>query len=338
MNSILAILLPYLGILIKNLDEGIGVILSSSWLCNVLLCGNVVSFSCSNKVLAIGTQIVSMKTVEVGLHIARVKIFALLLVVTVFAQILSQELINSPNSISAKMAKRKAETAELLRKTEAARLDQLARLEADKALRRRIDAMEFYEAPAAVAFNSDVQQASMRFKVYSPKDEVLVRNDDALVTGSLKSGSSKETALSVQPAYAVASLQSVIQKHASAEGVPLPLAYAIVRSESGFNPNVTNAGALGLMQIKLQAAQAVGYQGNADGLLDADTNLRFGMRFLGRVYQMAKGDACRTIAIYRSGNPASAGDQGYCARAFRDEDTKEPAGKSGPAASPASPG
>jgi soluble lytic murein transglycosylase-like protein len=92
------------------------------------------------------------------------------------------------------------------------------------------------------------------------------------------------------------------------------------------------------MQIKLQAAQIVGYQGSAEGLLDADTNLRYGMRFLGRVYQMAKGDACRTIAIYRSGNPASTGDQAYCAKAFRDEASKEPAGKTTPVQTVASPG
>ena len=77
------------------------------------------------------------------------------------------------------------------------------------------------------------------------------------------------------------------------------------------------------MQIKLQAAQTVGYQGTADGLLDANTNLRFGMRYLGRIYQSTKGDACRTIAIYRSGNPATATDNTYCAKAFKDEASKD---------------
>jgi len=38
---------------------------------------------------------------------------------------------------------------------------------------------------------------------------------------------------------------------------------------------------------------------------------------------MTKGDVCRTIAIYRSGNPASASDNSYCAKAFRDETAKE---------------
>lgn len=281
-----------------------------------------------------GFEVVITKTIGVRLHIARIKIFALLLIATILAQVLSQELISSSNSISARAAKRKAEMAETIQKGENLRLAELARMQADRALRARIEAMTFYEAPAAVVLTPEVQYASNRARGFSPKDEVLVRNDDLLVTGSLKSGSVKEPLSIDRPVYALASLQSVIQKHALAEGVPLALAHAIVRSESGFNPNVTNAGAQGLMQIKLQAAQTVGYQGTADGLLDADTNLRFGMRYLGRIYQLARGDACRTIAIYRTGNPASATDPAYCSKAFKDDPAKDEADK-GPAGQPA---
>ena len=305
------------------------------------LCEGVVSFSCFIGFGQSQFKTVITKTIGVRLHIARIKMFALFLITTLLAQFLSQELINSPNSFSAQAAKRKAEAAELVQNKEKARLSELARVQADRALRARIEDMTFYEAPAAVM--TDVQLASNRPKGFSAKDEVLVRNDDMMVTGSLKSGVVKEVVAIDHPFYALASLQSVIQKHALAEGVPLALAHAIVRSESGFNPNVTNAGAQGLMQIKLQAAQTVGYQGTADGLLDANTNLRFGMRYLGRIYQATKGDACRTIAIYRSGNPATSTDNTYCAKAFKgevakDDDTKdEPAlGASGvqPARSP----
>jgi|GEM_PF-1677410 soluble lytic murein transglycosylase-like protein len=285
------------------------------------LCEGVVSFSGFIGFGQSRFKTVITQMIGVRLHIARIKMFALFLIATILAQFLSQELINSPNSFSAQAARRKAEAAELVQNKEKARLAELARLQADRDLRARIEGMTFYEAPAAVM--SDVQLASNRTKGFSAKDEVLVRNDDLLVTGSLKSGVVKEVVAIDHPFYALASLQSVIQKHALAEGVPLALAHAIVRSESGFNPNVTNAGAQGLMQIKLQAAQTVGYQGTADGLLDANTNLRFGMRYLGRIYQSTKGDACRTIAIYRSGNPATATDNTYCAKAFKDEASKD---------------
>lgn len=256
------------------------------------------------------------------MHIARIKLFALLLVGTVLAQMLALELVKSPNSYSAQAERRRLAEQALVQKAEAHRLSVLAEQAANRALRDRINAMEFYEAPAAVSVTVEVAANTNRMRNFSPKDDVLIRLDDALVTGSLKQGAVKDGVVIERPSYAVTSLQSVIQKHAVAEGVPLPLAYAIVRSESGFNPGLSNAGAHGLMQIKLQAAQTVGYQGTAEGLLDADTNLRFGMRFLSRIYQMAKGDACRTIAIYRSGNPASASDPATCARAFKDETAK----------------
>ncbi len=291
------------------------------------LCEGVVSFSCFIGFGQSQFKTVITKTIGVRLHIARIKMLALFLVATIVAQLLSQELINSSNSFSAQAAKRKAEAAEIIQNREKLKLSELARMQAERDLRMRIEAMTFYEAPAAVAFAADLQIASTRTKSFSPKDEVLVRNDDMLVTGSLISGAVKDVVAIAHPVYALTSLQSVIQKHAQAEGVPVALAHAVVRSESGFNPNVTNAGAQGLMQIKLQAAQAVGYQGTADGLLDADTNLRFGMRYLGRIYQLTKGDACRTIAIYRSGNPATATDATYCAKAFKDQAAKEDGAK-----------
>ena len=39
------------------------------------------------------------------------------------------------------------------------------------------------------------------------------------------------------------------------------------------------------------------------GLLDPLTNLEYGMRHLAQIYRMTNRDVCRTIAIYRSGNP-----------------------------------
>ena len=139
-------------------------------------------------VRAAGVLAAISKTIGVRLHIARIKMFALFLIATILAQLLSQELINRPNSFSAQAAKRKAEAAEMSLNSEKLRLAQLAKAQADSALRERIYAMEFYEASAAVVVAPDVQMASSRSKTFSPKDEILVRNDDALITGSLKQG------------------------------------------------------------------------------------------------------------------------------------------------------
>ena len=52
------------------------------------------------------------------------------------------------------------------------------------------------------------------------------------------------------------SLAELLAKHAFEEGVPVALAKAVVRIESGGNARATNHGALGLMQIKWATARA----------------------------------------------------------------------------------
>jgi soluble lytic murein transglycosylase-like protein len=65
-----------------------------------------------------------------------------------------------------------------------------------------------------------------------------------------------------------------------ANGVPMELARRVVKRESGGNPRAVSKGNYGLMQIRLGTAKAMGYRGNAKGLLDADTNMTYAMRYL----------------------------------------------------------
>jgi soluble lytic murein transglycosylase-like protein len=71
------------------------------------------------------------------------------------------------------------------------------------------------------------------------------------------------------------------------------------------------------MQINARTAQSLGYQGTASGLLDPETNLRYGVRYLAEAYRLADGDTCGTILRYQGGHRAqamTAQAQGYCAR------------------------
>jgi soluble lytic murein transglycosylase-like protein len=114
------------------------------------------------------------------------------------------------------------------------------------------------------------------------------------------------------------SLADLLAKHAFEEGVPVALAKAVVRIESGGNAHAANHGALGLMQIKWATARAVGFSGPAVGLLVADTNLRFGMKVLAQAYRDAHGDLCGALMRYQSGHlarHANAANRAYCARA-----------------------
>jgi soluble lytic murein transglycosylase-like protein len=108
-----------------------------------------------------------------------------------------------------------------------------------------------------------------------------------------------------------------IARHAAAHGVPFGLAEGVVFVESRHNPRASNAGNYGLMQIRLGTARAIGYSGGTGGLLEPETNLRFGMKYLAQAYRLAGGDWCRTIMKYQGGHGAtrmSAANSAYCAK------------------------
>jgi soluble lytic murein transglycosylase-like protein len=119
-------------------------------------------------------------------------------------------------------------------------------------------------------------------------------------------------------AGASSAVRELIRRHATENGVPVALADAVVRIESRYNPRASNGGALGLMQIKPQTARGLGYGGPAAGLFDAETNLRFGMKYLAQAYRLSHGDTCATVMRYQSGHYAtrlSAANRAYCGKA-----------------------
>jgi soluble lytic murein transglycosylase-like protein len=112
-------------------------------------------------------------------------------------------------------------------------------------------------------------------------------------------------------------IRALVARHAAANGVPFSLADAVVRVESRYNPRASHAGNYGLMQIRHQTARGMGYSGGAGGLLDAETNARYGMKYLAQAYKLAGGDTCRTIMKYQSGHMAtrmSGANRVYCAK------------------------
>jgi len=116
----------------------------------------------------------------------------------------------------------------------------------------------------------------------------------------------------------VGSIRELIAKHAAENGVPFQLADAVVQIESRYQPHVANGGALGLMQIKPATARGVGFGGSAQELYTADTNLRYGMRYLAQVYQKSGGDLCGTVMRYQSGaysTHMNAANRAYCSKA-----------------------
>jgi soluble lytic murein transglycosylase-like protein len=93
-------------------------------------------------------------------------------------------------------------------------------------------------------------------------------------------------------------LNALIAKHAAANNLPEALLRRVIKRESGGNPRVISKGNYGLMQIRLGTARAMGYRGSAAGLLDADTNMTYAVKYLAGAYHAADGNANRAVSYY----------------------------------------
>jgi soluble lytic murein transglycosylase-like protein len=98
---------------------------------------------------------------------------------------------------------------------------------------------------------------------------------------------------------------------ASANGVPVSLVERVIKRESGGNPRAVSRGNYGLMQIRLGTARAMGYSGSAAGLLDAQTNMTYAVRYLAGAYRAAGGNESRAVALYARGYYYQAKAQGF---------------------------
>lgn len=114
---------------------------------------------------------------------------------------------------------------------------------------------------------------------------------------------------------------ALITRYASAYGVPVGLAHAVVRVESNYRANARGgAGEIGLMQIKPSTARMLGYSGGASGLFNPETNIKYGMKYLAMAHRLGGGSVCGTILKYNAGhgarrmNPVSAA---YCGKVKR---------------------
>jgi hypothetical protein len=95
--------------------------------------------------------------------------------------------------------------------------------------------------------------------------------------------------------------EELIARHAAANDVPEALVRRIITIESRGNPGLVNQGNYGLMQIRLGTARAMGYDGSPQGLLDADTNMTYAVKYLAGAYRAAGCDHDLTVAYYQHG-------------------------------------
>jgi soluble lytic murein transglycosylase-like protein len=89
--------------------------------------------------------------------------------------------------------------------------------------------------------------------------------------------------------------------YAGVYDVPESLIDRSIQRESGFNPMLRHGPFWGLMQLRLDTARSMGYRGPARGLLDVDTNLKYGVAYLSNAYAVGGRNPERALALYSSG-------------------------------------
>jgi soluble lytic murein transglycosylase-like protein len=96
-------------------------------------------------------------------------------------------------------------------------------------------------------------------------------------------------------------LRALIDRYADQNGVPRDLVQRVVIRESRHRPEARNGPYYGLMQILPQTARRMGYQGNPTGLLDAETNLKYAVRYLRGAWLVSDGDPDAAVGWYARG-------------------------------------
>lgn len=96
-------------------------------------------------------------------------------------------------------------------------------------------------------------------------------------------------------------LDALISKYAAHYGIPETLLHRVVKRESRYNPKAYNRGHYGLMQIKYATARSMGYEGPAEGLFDAETNLKYAGKYLRGAWLVADDKNDGAVQLYAAG-------------------------------------
>ncbi|GLR21312.1 hypothetical protein GCM10007920_10980 [Ciceribacter naphthalenivorans] len=96
-------------------------------------------------------------------------------------------------------------------------------------------------------------------------------------------------------------INALIKKYAAIYQVPEALIHRVVNRESTYKPTAYNNGHYGLMQIKYATAKSMGYEGPASGLFDAETNLKYAIKYLKGAWLVADKDHDGAVRHYARG-------------------------------------
>ena len=96
-------------------------------------------------------------------------------------------------------------------------------------------------------------------------------------------------------------LRQLINSYADHYEVPRALVHKVVQRESDYRPRARNGPYYGMMQILPATARGMGFQGAPSDLLDAETNLRYAVKYLRGAWMVSDGDMDEAVMWYARG-------------------------------------
>ena len=95
----------------------------------------------------------------------------------------------------------------------------------------------------------------------------------------------------------------LIKQEAKRTGLDPALVDAVIKVESDYRPDTIGAaGEIGLMQVRPATARLLGFDGTDQELAEPATNIRLGVTYLAKAWNLAQGDLCRALMKYRAGH------------------------------------
>jgi soluble lytic murein transglycosylase-like protein len=96
-------------------------------------------------------------------------------------------------------------------------------------------------------------------------------------------------------------LRTLVNSYADHYEVPRSLVHRVIQRESDYRPRARNGPYYGLMQILPATARNMGFQGQPNELLDAETNLRWAVKYLRGAWLLSDGDEADAVGWYARG-------------------------------------
>lgn len=96
-------------------------------------------------------------------------------------------------------------------------------------------------------------------------------------------------------------LRVLINRYADLYEVPRPLVHKVIQRESDYRPAARNGPYYGMMQILPATARNMGFRGKPKDLLDAETNLKWSVKYLRGAWMVSDGDMDEAVMWYARG-------------------------------------